>query len=115
MYGLFLNLRKDFDTMDREHCLQVLEDRGVGPRIRLLIEQFWALALLVCKTGGYFGTPFKALCGVTQGDPLSPRIFNLMVDAVIWEWLHQVLGEKVAADGIEAHIRVLLAAFYADN
>ena len=87
----------------------------MGPKIRILIERFWALALLVCKAGGYFGAPFKALRGVTQGGPLSPRIFNLIVDAVIREWLRQVLGKRVAADGIETQIRLLLAAFYADD
>ena len=46
---------------------------------------------------------------------MSPRIFNLMVDAVIREWLRQVLGERVAADGIGVQIRLLLAAFYADD
>ena len=46
---------------------------------------------------------------------MTPRIFNLVVDAVIREWLRQVLGEEVAADGIGSHIRVLLAAFYADD
>ena len=70
---------------------------------------------LVCKAGGYFGTPFKALRGVTQGGPLSPGIFILMVDAVIREWLRQVRGAEVAADGIGSQIRALLAAFYADD
>ena len=46
---------------------------------------------------------------------MSPRIFNLMVDAVIQEWLRQVMCEEVAADGIGAQIRALLAAFYADD
>ena len=38
-----------------------------------------------------------------------------MADAVIQEWLCQVMGEEVAADGIGAQIRALLAAFYADD
>ena len=29
LYGLFLDLRKAFDDMDREHCLQILKDQGV--------------------------------------------------------------------------------------
>ena len=39
----------------------------------------------------------------------------MMVDAVIQEWLQQVLGEEVAADGIGSQSRVLLAAFNAND
>ena len=30
---------------------------------------------------------FKGNQGVTQGDPLSPTIFNVVVDAVVRHWL----------------------------
>ena len=35
------------------------------------------------KSGGYYGTAFKGERGVTQGDPPSPTIFNVVVDAVV--------------------------------
>ena len=38
---------------------------------------------MVAKAGGYFGRLFKWYQGVTQGDSLSPTIFNVVVDAVI--------------------------------
>ena len=38
---------------------------------------------MVARTGGYFGLMFKGYRGVTQGDPLTPMIFNVVVDAVI--------------------------------
>ena len=38
---------------------------------------------MVDKAGGYFRCPFKGYQGVTQGDLLSPTIFNVVVDAVI--------------------------------
>ena len=53
--------------------------------------------------------------GVTQGRPLSSRIFNLLVDAVIREWLQSQLGAEMANSGICDQIRTLLAAFYTDN
>ena len=34
------------------------------------------------RDSGYFGTPFKGHRGVTQGDPLSPKIFNVVVVVV---------------------------------
>ena len=52
---------------------------------------------------------------MTQGGPLSPRILNLMVDAVIREWLRSQLGAEVANLGISDQIRVLLATSYADD
>ena len=42
---------------------------------------------MVDKASRYFGRPFKGYQGVTQGDPLSPTIFNVVVDAVIRHWV----------------------------
>ena len=50
-----------------------------------LIARFWRDAELVCRASGYYGRRFRARRGVTQGGPLSPTIFNLMVDAIVRE------------------------------
>ena len=53
---------------------------------------------------------------MTQGGPLSPTIFNLMVDAVIRDWLRQVVSAESARDGItSADIQQLLSCCYADD
>ena len=39
-YGIFLDLRKAFDAMDRERCLLLLEGYGVGPRMVRLIRGY---------------------------------------------------------------------------
>ena len=44
-----------------------------------------------------------------------PRIFNLMVDAVVPEWLQETLDKEAANSGIGLEIRRLLTAFYVDN
>ena len=36
---------------------------------------------MVARTVSYYGKGFKGGRGVTQGDPLSPTIFNVVVDA----------------------------------
>ncbi len=41
-YGVFLDLKKVFDSMDKERCLLILEGYGVGPRMIRLIRNLWA-------------------------------------------------------------------------
>ena len=43
---------------------------------------------MVAREGRYYGTEFKGERGVTQGDLLSPTIFNVVVEAVVRQWLH---------------------------
>ncbi len=40
-YGVFLDLKKAFDSMDRERCLLILGGYGVGPKMIRLIQNFW--------------------------------------------------------------------------
>ncbi len=70
---------------------------------------------MVCRAGGNYGELFGAERGVTQGGPLSSLIFNLCVDAVVREWLHQTLGEEVSRDGLGNCLAEILVAFYVDN
>ena len=37
---------------------------------------------MVARASGYYGKAFKGARGVTQGNTLSPTIFNVVVDAV---------------------------------
>ena len=69
LYSTFINLQKAYDAMDRERCLEILKGYGVGPNMLRLITAFWDMAVLVCRAGGRYGTPFQAIRGVTQGGP----------------------------------------------
>ncbi len=64
-----------------------------------LIKHFWDKVELACRAEGNLGRIFKALRGVTQGGPLSPKIFNVLVDAIVREWLRQLFGNDVAKNG----------------
>ena len=42
---------------------------------------------MVARAGGYYRAAFKGYQGVTQGDPLSPTILNVVVDEVVRHWV----------------------------
>ena len=45
--------------------------------------------------GGYYGPVFKDFLGVTQVDPFSLNIFNVIVDLVVRHWVSLVVeGEE---------------------
>ena len=42
---------------------------------------------MVDQLGRYYGLALQGFQGVTQGDPLSPTIFNVVVDSVVRHWI----------------------------
>ena len=47
---------------------------------------YWVWLTMVARASGYCGLHFKGYHRVTQGDPLYPTIFNVIVDATIRNW-----------------------------
>ena len=70
---------------------------------------------MVARAGGYYGTAFGGERGVTQGDPLSLTIFNVVVDVVVWHWVNGVMEEAEARGEMGREGRHQAAIFYADN
>ena len=81
--------------MDRSRCQDILEDYGVGPSARRLLQIYWRRLTMVARSGSYYGEAFKGARGVTQGDPLSPTIFNVGVDAVVRHWIEGLVAKTV--------------------
>ncbi len=97
--------------MDWERYLLILEGYGVGPRTIRLIRNFWCNAVLVCRASGNYGSPFCVGHGMTQGVPLSAKLFTILVDAVAREWVQQ-LWEESELELEEKVITKLMAAFF---
>ncbi len=94
----------------------VLEGYSAGPRMIRLICGFWCDAIMVCRAAGNYGTAFKAGCGVMQGGPLSARLFNIMVDAVVREWMQQLRVDGDYKERIFVEYMVtFFAIFYVDD
>ena len=71
--------------------------------------------VMVARAGAYYWNAFTGARGVTQGDPLSPIIFNVVVDAVVRQWVTMTLdnAEKRGERGEEGRHQASL--FYADD
>jgi hypothetical protein len=108
LFMVFLDLKKAYDTLDRDRTLKILEGYGVGPNLRRFIEKIWEGDTMVPKQSGYFGKPFQASRGVRQGDIVSPIIFNIVADAIIRDWEVQMVKNSVGR-------RETVSQFYADD
>ena len=77
--------------------------------------EYWNKTTMVARVGGYYGKGFRGGRGVTQGDPLSPTIFNVVVDAVVCHWVTLVVTEAEIRGERGREGRHQAALFYADD
>ena len=122
LYEIFLDINKSYDALDCDFCLDILEAYGVVPRSLCLLRHYWDILMMVAWSRGYFVTPYKGYRGVTQGDPLSPTIFNVLVDAVFRHWVAVVTSMEESVDpgaadmeGFGWDVQHIVAYLYADD
>ena len=99
LYEIFIDLHKAYDTLDRDICLEILEGYIVVPQAHRILREYWNRLWMVACTGGYYGVAFKGFQGVTQGYPLYPTIFNVVVYAVVLHWASLAKERAGGKDG----------------
>ena len=115
IYNILLDLHKAYYALDLVHQLDIIVSYDVGTWALRLLWRYWDCLLIVARAGGYYGAEFKGQRGVTQEDHLSPKIFNVAVDAVLWHWLSVVeeAGGEAGPEGFFRDFHRLAAYFYA--
>ena len=89
--------------------MEILVGHGFGPQTERILRYYWDRLSMVARLGHYYGTPFEGHQGVTQGDPLSTTIFNMVFDAVINHWVTLVAGEEAVQEGFRQVIQWLVS------
>jgi hypothetical protein len=71
---------------------------------------------MVCHASGNYGGLFCAGRGITQGGPLSAKLFKILVDSVVREWLCQLHDGGVAdLEELDLLMAAFFAIFYVDD
>ena len=70
---------------------------------------------MVARAGGYYGMAFKGERGVTQGYPLSPTLFNVVVDTFVHHWVKGVIVDADAWGELGKEGRHQAELFYGDD
>ena len=60
--------------------MEILRGYGMRHKLHRLLQWYWDEQKVVPKAGKFFGHPFHTHRVVTQGDPVSPMIFNISVE-----------------------------------
>jgi hypothetical protein len=77
--------------------------------LEAIVQMYWD-APLVPKAGSALGPEIASMCGVKQGDPLSPLLFDFFIDE-FEQWLHN----QLPGAGVPLGPRLLQMLLYADH
>jgi len=87
----FIDVRKAFDSVSCDSLLLAAKRLGVPDHLVTYLRTFYTGATTVLRVGGRDSGPIVLGRGVRQGDPLSPILFNCVIDWVLAD-LHPNLG-----------------------
>ena len=99
---LKIDLHKAYDTVSWPFLREVLLRKGFDERWVSRVMQLVSSGHTAVNINGEIGPYFATFCGVRQGDPFSPFLFNMVVDA-----LASILDKAKAAGhilGITPHV-----------
>jgi len=83
IYNVFIDYSHAFDSIIRESILTSLHSNKISPKLINLIKLTLENTTVKVKVNNNYTSDFRVDIGVKQGDPLSPILFNLIIDTVL--------------------------------
>ncbi|TNN20796.1 LINE-1 reverse transcriptase, partial [Schistosoma japonicum] len=80
---VFLDLKAAFDSVDREVLWQCLSLKGVPKKYINLVQALYSKTTGRVRAYGELSSEFLTSSGVRQGCPLSPFLFNFVIDMLL--------------------------------
>ena len=114
LFQVFIDVRKAYDSVGRGICMEIIRGCGMGPKLQGLLQRYWDRKKVVPKAGKFFGYPFNTERVVTQGYPVSPMIFDIVMEAVVRAVLLEVCRPQEAQHGFGWVAGEHNICFYAD-
>ena len=93
IYLCFTDYTKVFDCMDQKKLWKILKDMGIPKHLTCLLKNLYTGEEATVRTGHGTTDWFKTGKGVHQGSILSPCLFNLLAEYIMW---NAVLEESQA-------------------
>lgn len=76
-------MAKAFDSVTHKTIRDTLASKCIPPHLVHYIMDTYQRSTTRLMCGGWESKPIAPLCGVKQGDPLSPIIFNMVMDGLL--------------------------------
>ena len=90
LFQVLLDVHKAYNSLDRGRCMEILQGCGMVHNMARLISQHWDNQSFFPKLVRFLGMSFSTGRWVMQGDPATPMIFKIVVDAVVRAFLEVV-------------------------
>uniref|UniRef100_A0A3B3ZBK2 Reverse transcriptase domain-containing protein n=1 Tax=Periophthalmus magnuspinnatus TaxID=409849 RepID=A0A3B3ZBK2_9GOBI len=95
---VFVDLARSFDTVPHSLLRETLKRRRVSPlTVKLIMDAYKSFSTTV-TSAGQMSNPIEVKVGVKQGDPLSPLLFNLALDPLLYALEEHGVGLEFGLD-----------------